>query len=248
MNNNPRPLVEFDGDSRKTARIYASDLYSRVNKPETNEILAAIAHGESVDAYDAAVAVLDAMRRVGTRFGQSTQRRQYGKAAAHLGHIIHSVLANHADGLPAYAEGDRSRRIEELERLLAEEKAGRLTAQERAEDLSSALAEAQARAGAQEATIATMQAAMRTARIELDKSTEFVQAKGEQLKVAHRQQAQIAGVLSERNDRIADLEAEVATVTEERDTLAAVVAYVLERIEDPAEQQRIFGFWDGVAH
>lgn len=112
-----RPLIRFDDRDidRSTARRYANDLISRVNKPETNEILGAVADGCEVDAYRLAEAVLDAMRHVSTRFGQSMVRRRAGEKAAHLGYIAHAVLANHADSLPPLEPGARSPRIAELE-------------------------------------------------------------------------------------------------------------------------------------
>lgn len=115
-----RPLIDFSGSSRATARSYASDLVSRVNKPETNDVLRAVANGQQVDAYALAEALLDAQRHVATRFGQSMQRRREGEKAAHLGYIAHAVLANHADGLPVYESGQRSRKIEELEAEVAD--------------------------------------------------------------------------------------------------------------------------------
>lgn len=107
-----RPTIDFSGSSRATARDYAARAVSRINRPETNEILDAVAQGESVDAYALAEAVLDAMRGATTRCGQSYGRREMAREIAYLGHIVHPVLANHADGLPAYAEGDRSRAVE----------------------------------------------------------------------------------------------------------------------------------------
>lgn len=111
-----RPTIDFSGSSRLTARSYASDLVSRVNKPETNDVLRQVANGQQVDAYALAAALLDAQRHVATRFGQSMQRRREGEKAAHLGYIAHAVLANHADGLPVYEGGQRSAKIEELKR------------------------------------------------------------------------------------------------------------------------------------
>jgi hypothetical protein len=111
-----RPLVHFDdekaGRDRSKARDAARLGVSKANKGEhTNEILAAAADGESVDAYALNEAVLDAMRSATTRLGQSTGRRQMAKAFAHLGHIVQAVLENHADSLPGYEPGERSRAL-----------------------------------------------------------------------------------------------------------------------------------------
>lgn len=115
-----RVEIDFSGSSRATARQYAADLQSRVNKPETNAILNAIEHGEPVEAFATAEALLDAMRHVSTRFGQSMARRRAGEKVAHLGYIVHGVLGNVADGLPAYEKGDRSRVVEEVKVALVE--------------------------------------------------------------------------------------------------------------------------------
>lgn len=121
-----RPTIDFSGSggetgyNRATARQYASDLISRVNKGTTNEVLTSVAEGsKAVDAYALAEALLDASRHVATRFGQSMMRRRAGEKVAHLGYIAHAVLANHADGLPVYADGERSRKIETLEGEIA---------------------------------------------------------------------------------------------------------------------------------
>lgn len=129
-----RPLIDFSGLSRETARNYAKAHVSRVNKPETNTTLRAVAAGEQVDAYALNEALLDAMRGAATRAGQSPLRRIHGREIAYLGHIAQAVLEAHADDLPAYAEGDRSRAVEaakeglrkakaEIDRLLVEKKA-----------------------------------------------------------------------------------------------------------------------------
>lgn len=114
-----RPLVHFDDDKagrdRSKAREAAHLAISRVNRnPKTNEILLAASNGESVDAYALNEAVLDAMRSATTRSGQSPVRRAQAKQIAHLGHIVQAVLENHADSLPAYESGERSRAVEDM--------------------------------------------------------------------------------------------------------------------------------------
>lgn len=118
----PRPTVRFDDRdvNRSTARSYANDLISRVNKPETNDVLSVVADGGEVDAYLLAEALLDASRHVATRFGQSMARRRAGEKVAHLGYIAHAVLQNHADTLPAYEPGARSLAVEESKRALVQ--------------------------------------------------------------------------------------------------------------------------------
>lgn len=122
-----RPTIDFSGNGgvtgtdRSTARAYANDLISRVNKAETNDLLTQVAEGHTeVDAYALAEALLDAMRHVSTRFGQSMARRRAGEKVAHIGYIAHAVLANHADGLPVYEQGERSRVVEDVKTALVE--------------------------------------------------------------------------------------------------------------------------------
>ena len=119
-----RPLVHFDdekaGRDRSKAREAARLAISTANKnPSTNVLLAQAADGRSVDAYALNAAVLDAMRSATTRHGQSMGRRNMAKQFAHLGHIVQAVLENHADNLPAYGEGERSRVVHEAKIELA---------------------------------------------------------------------------------------------------------------------------------
>lgn len=119
-----RPLVHFDdekaGRDRSKAREFARDAVSKVLSDEDNEILAAAGAGESVDAYALNRAVLAAMRSATTRLGQSTARRSMASGFAHLGHIVQAVLENHADNLPGYEPGARSRLLDEAGTALRE--------------------------------------------------------------------------------------------------------------------------------
>lgn len=120
-----RPLVHFDdekaGRDRSKAREAAAVAISKVNKgKDTNKILQAASVGESVDAYALNEAILDAMRSATTRAGQSPLRRAHARHIAHLGHIVQAVLENHADNLPAYGEGERSRYVAEAKAAVAE--------------------------------------------------------------------------------------------------------------------------------
>lgn len=114
-----RPLIDFSGDSRETARSYAKVADSKVLKPASRKVLQAAARGEQVDAYALNEAVTDAMRSTATRCGQSMQRRALATKVAHLGHIVQAVIESHADDLPAYVTGERSRLVEELRREIA---------------------------------------------------------------------------------------------------------------------------------
>jgi len=138
-----RPLVHFDDDKagrdRSKARDAAAYAISRSNKrEESNVVLAAAARGESVDAYALNAAVLDAMRSATTRLGQSSGRRVMAKQFAHLGHIVQAVLENHADNLPGYEPGARSRLLTEAHDAIG-------SAKREIDHLTTALADVNAR-------------------------------------------------------------------------------------------------------
>lgn len=114
-----RPTIDFSTPSRETAREYARSLNSRVLKPENQRILDAVGRGEQVDAYDLNKAVMEALSSCATRAGQSMARRDMTKKGRHLAYIVQGVLENHADGLPVYADGERSRKMEDLKQAVA---------------------------------------------------------------------------------------------------------------------------------
>jgi hypothetical protein len=112
-----RPLVHFDDDlagrDRSKARAACGEAVSKSLKPEHNTRLRNAAAGESVDAYDLNEAITAAIRSAATRKASSSQRRDQATRFAHVAHIVQAVLENHADNLPAYAEGQRSRLLED---------------------------------------------------------------------------------------------------------------------------------------
>lgn len=111
-----RPTIDFSGPSRATAREYAAAMPSEKLDDAANEILADVACGRTeVDAYALNRALLSVMRLAATRFRNSVERREFTTKVAHLGHIVQAVMENHADRLPAYEKGVRSRKIETLE-------------------------------------------------------------------------------------------------------------------------------------
>lgn len=119
-----RPLVHFDdekaGRDRSAAREACAEAVSKVLKPEHNTRLRNAAAGESVDAYDLNEAITAAIRSAATRHGQSTARRAQAKRFAHVAHIVQAVLENHADNLPGYEPGARSRLLEDAHRAITE--------------------------------------------------------------------------------------------------------------------------------
>lgn len=216
-----RPTIDFSGPSRQTAREYAEAANTFLLRGASQADLKAVSLGLQVDAYNLNEALLDAMRAATTRIGNSPGRRELARKIAYLGHITQAVLEAHADGLPAYAEGDRSRKIEELKTEVAElenryldavrerneERAGRLTAQERLIDLDEALTEAQARAS--------------------------------------RVESQFKDIKASANEEVSRLKEEAADSRAERDLLDQVLQYAFERLSG-ADQQRVFGYWDGL--
>ena len=116
-----RPTVDFSdaGPSRATARAYAEIIDSRVLQASSRAALQAAARGEQVDAYALNAAITDAMRSATTRCGQSASRRELATKVAYLGHITQAVLENHADSLPVYGKGERSRLLAEVKPALA---------------------------------------------------------------------------------------------------------------------------------
>lgn len=213
----PRPLIDFSGSSRATARQYAYDLQSRVNKTETDQVLSQVAEGQQVDAYVLAEALLDAQRGCLTRFGQSLSRRRAGEKVAHLGYIAHGVLANHADSLPAYEQGERSRAVNSWREIATSHQTHIETLTAEAEERDRLLGEAAE--------------ALAEARSEVEKGTEFRQHANDEV-------TRLLLKLSEQTERAEQAE-------RERDAAAATISYVVEAL-DPEWQQRVIGYWDGV--
>lgn len=100
--------------TKETSRRYAADADSKVLDGATREILQKAAAGEPVDAYAFNAALTHAMSAAATRFGQSPARRRLTSKIRHLAYIAQAVIENHADNLPAYEQGERSRLVKEL--------------------------------------------------------------------------------------------------------------------------------------
>ena len=109
-----RPTIDFSGDRRKLTREYAGTVNSRILDKEHRATLAHASNGGTVDAYALNAALTAAMSSCATRAGTSPARRELTKKVRHLAYITQAVIENHADGLPVYAEGDRSRLVEDL--------------------------------------------------------------------------------------------------------------------------------------
>ena len=212
-----RPTIDFGGDGRATARDYACSLLSKGLKPENHAVLSDAANGYVVDAYALNEAVLDAMRQSATRYSQSSQRKEHAKRAAYLGHITQAVLENHADQLPVYEPGERSRAVQSWKEIAAshQEHIETLTreADERQELLDQAARE------------------LEKARYELDLGTEYREK-------ADAEVTRLLLKLEEANRR-----AELAGA--ERDAAAATIGYVAERLDDVGRAEML-GYWEGV--
>jgi hypothetical protein len=115
-----RPTIDFSGDSRATAREYATNILTIVG-PTDKPVgpLVDVANGYVADAY-ALNAALIASLRIGLNKGRNADtRRSFGTKVAYLAHITQAVLENHADQLPAYVAGQRSRKVEGLQAELS---------------------------------------------------------------------------------------------------------------------------------
>lgn len=118
-----RPLIDFSGKSRATAREYALAAIASKMPTAIKDLFLAASNGESVDAYAFNDALTVAFRLGFTRCGSAAQRRVLQRQIGHLAHITQAVLEAHADNLPVYADtGVRSRKIEELTEALDLEK------------------------------------------------------------------------------------------------------------------------------
>lgn len=115
-----RPRIDFSLPRYSTARRYAGELKHPKLSGVDNDLLTQVSLGYMVDAYTLAEAVLAAARSAANRGRNAKDRNTLATKAGHLGHIAHSVIQNHADNLPAYAEGDRSRAVEDAKVALRE--------------------------------------------------------------------------------------------------------------------------------
>lgn len=110
-----RPTVQL---THPTSVAYAEAANSRVLGPHHQRTLDALAAGLETDAYEANAALMAAMSSAATRVGASTGRRELTRKIRHLAYKVQAIIENHADELPAYEQGERSRKIEDLEKKL----------------------------------------------------------------------------------------------------------------------------------
>lgn len=212
-----RPTIDFGGDSRATAREYAESLLTTNLVPDNYAVLKDASLGYVVDAYALNEAVLDAMRQAATRFSQSSQRRESAKRAAYLGHVTQAVLENHADQLPAYEPGERSRAVQSWKEIATSHQTHIETLTEEAEERVRLLDEASD--------------ALRQAKHEVDLGTQYRE-------FADAEVTRLLLELEEANRR-----AELAEA--ERDAAAATISYVAERLYEVGRAEML-GYWEGV--
>lgn len=115
----PNPLVDFSGDYRKTARQYVEHILASFTRTyfvsdDTRAILHRVANGEKVDALGLDAALFLALRALSQRSGTPEERERWQREVGYLHHIVHATLRNAVEGLPAYVEGERSRKVKEL--------------------------------------------------------------------------------------------------------------------------------------
>jgi len=212
-----RPTIDFGGDSRATARDYANSLLSKGLKAESMAVLNDAALGYVVDALALNEAVLDAMRQSATRYSQSSQRKDHAKRAAYLGHIVQAVLENHADQLPAYEQGERSRAVESWKGIA-------ISHQQYIDTLTREAAE-------RDELLGEAAQALAEAKAEVDEGTRFREK-------ADAEVTRLLALVAQERER-----AELAEL--ERDAAAATISYVAERMEDVGRAEML-GYWEGV--
>lgn len=259
------PTIDFSTPSRKMSRDYAAVLQSRVIDEKHNKTLQRVEFGaEDVDALALNEALMAAMRSGATRFGQSMARREFTSKVAHLGYIVQAVLGNHANQLPPYEGGPRSPRIAALEASLEESKVVERDLLRAAEDAREGLRFAE-KLWEQERSNLTQAAFDERRRLVAERDTLLRDVESLNQEIAENQQqaaderrrlvAQIDSLRAQRDEltavpnRATDVSTErdtlLAETVQERDTLGAVLAYVLEG-EDEEYRQRIFGYWDAI--
>lgn len=213
----------------ETSRAYAARAWSSKLVPAHRDLLSNASQGEEVDVVAFRKAATAALSLASTRAGQSPARREYAKEARHLIYWADAIIDNHIAGLPPMEPGARSPKIREqeeriatlikektdLEIAVAEEKAGRLTAEEQVRTWDEALEAAQARAADEHSRASKLERAVT---------------------VAER-------LIADQNAVVNEVAAQREQVKVDRDILAAVIDYALSRL-NKREQARVFGFWD----
>jgi hypothetical protein len=222
-----RPTIDFSGSSRSTAREYAKDANTRLLSSSHQALLRSVGKGEEVDAYALNEALLSAMRATLTRHGASTQRRVTGRKIAYLAHITQAVLENHAQGLPAYETGERSRLLAEVKPALVEAQKEVEAQTERANQFRTRLERSE---GERAQFLQAASDERRRLCAEIDAGTEA-------LEEANANFAAMARVAEQRDVLLAETVAE-------RDRVAEVLDYALGLLQH-ADKQRVLGFWDG---
>lgn len=253
-----RPLIDFSGDSRATVREYAAELKSRVLDAEHNTRLQNVADGQQVDAYDLNATLMAAMSLCATRAGQSMARREWTKRVRALAHIVQPVLENHADTLPAYAPGDRSRRIETLEGDLEHQKQRVIDLEDERSTLTQAASDERRRLCAEiDAARAAMdsEVEIRTnvqARVDLlEANLETRQAMAEEAQQNYLQAQNAADVkqrvIDDLRSTMETMQRDATEAERDRVVLSNALDYVLKLLKATPEQHaQVEGFKDGV--
>jgi len=234
-----RPTIDFSGSSRETARFYAQEANTRLLSSAHQSLLRSVGKGEEVDAYSLNEALLAAMRATLTRHGASTKRRDTGRKIAYLGHITQAVLENHAQGLPAYQTGERSRLLAEVRPALAEAKQEIDTLVQERGLLTQAASDERRRLCAEiDSTRADVVKASEERAELLDVIGEIKAERDGYRKSADEE---ITRLLALNEKRFAALR----SAETERDRAASVLNYAMGRLSE-TDKQRVLGFWDGL--
>lgn len=247
-----RPQIDFSIDRYATVRGYAADLSSKVNKAESNNLLYAVKTGQSVDAYALAAALPDILSGCATRKGNSNARREDTRKARALGHVVHAVLANHAAGLPVYAEGDRSRVVEQAKVALREAEVEMNHQREVNQNLSRDLTTERGKVAGLRNRIAEEAEGARQARVskqEANRERDAAEAKVEGL-LADIQRLNNLYAAAERSrenavERAVDWEQRAVAAADHNDEDSDLLTYALGLLDD-TQRARFQGFKDAV--
>lgn len=198
-----------------TAKAYAGKARSRLLSEPFNEVLTDAADGREIDVVQFRKAVTAALSLAATRAGQSMARRTWTKEARHLIYWADAIIDQHVLGLPIYEAGARSPRITELKAEVE-----RLRAEG-----SPAVSKA-----------------LRDAKDALDHQKRQIDS----ISGAFRQYKSVADAeVTRLNEIVGGATKALAEVEGERDTIASVLAYVVQH-GDPLLVSRVLGYWDGL--
>lgn len=240
-----------------TSRQYAFWATSRSLTPGHNEILQAASQGERVDVLDFRRAATAALSLASTRAGGSPERRRFASQARHLIYWADAIIDNHIAQLPAYQPGERSPKIaelqEEIDRLrvkLDDEHARSIALIREKTELEESRNNAIIRgnhldneSGRFADRCRALEDDLSRTASEREKAFDDRDDALAKLQEAEEALANVAPTLKGAAEVIGDNTETLTELERERDILATVLAYAVERL-GKSKQARVLGFWD----